>query len=132
MLSKPADHATLLPSPSPSSPSSKYNVSLLTTKQQQAPSSLPAAAPVQLGGRTHVEGREEGAGVTPALMRCAQEERSRADVGRASGTVEEDGDRGGFEVASEGGAADYVESVGGGLVSNERRWKRRMKWGGDK
>jgi hypothetical protein len=61
--------------------------------------------------------------VTPELTRCAQEERSRAGVGRASGVVDEDEGSGCFEV-SEGDVADYVESVGGrAFVSSERRWK---------
>jgi len=63
--------------------------------------------------------------VTPASMRCTQEERNRAGVGRASGAVDEDGDRGGFEVVSEGGVADYVESVEGSLVMKDAG-KRRI------
>jgi hypothetical protein len=70
--------------------------------------------------------------VMPALMRCTQEEWSRAGVRRASGAVDEDGDRGGFEVVSEGGVADYVKSVGGGgFVSNERR-RKTENWAGNR
>ena len=72
------------------------------------PSPPTAAAAPAISGTYACRGARGGAGVTPALTRCAQEERLGLLAWRMKTT-----DWGGFEVVSEGGVADYVESVGG-------------------
>jgi hypothetical protein len=54
------------------------------------PSPPTTAAAPAISGTYACRGARGGAGVTPALTRCAQEEQSRAGVGRASSVADED------------------------------------------